>query len=133
MVESILATARSVLDDPRFVDFPVTLMELPELEIEISILSPLKPAENVLDFDLLNEGIYLTVLGRSGCFLPQVARETGWDREQLLSRLCTEKLGVPAIAWKSPLAKLQTFEVVVVGPSALSEIFQKTIDDKAVG
>jgi len=39
--------------------------------------------------------IYLTLNGRSGVFLPQVARETGWRRDQLLDRLCTEKDGLP--------------------------------------
>ena len=122
LLQSLIATAASVLEDPRFNYFPVTLAELPQLELELSILSPLKPAENTLAFDLLNDGIYLSFGGRTGCFLPQVARETGWNKEQLLARLCTEKLGLPAIAWKSPEARLQTFSVLIIGPRKFNEL-----------
>ena len=40
----------------------------------------------------------------------------GLSREQLLERLCTEKMGMPALAWKSPDAKLQTFTALILGP-----------------
>jgi AMMECR1 domain-containing protein len=50
--------------------------------------------------------------------LPQVARETGWTKEQLLDRLCTEKLGVSAIVWQHPNAKLFKFSSVILGPEA---------------
>ena len=90
--------------------------ELGRIEIEISLLAPLRPAESASDFDLLNDGIYLAVGDRSGLFLPQVARETGWSKEQLLDRLCTEKLGLPARAWTTPQAKLQKFATLLVGP-----------------
>jgi AMMECR1 domain-containing protein len=99
------------------VDDPVRLEELPDLEMDISVLSPLRPAPGPLSFDLLNEGIYLTWgETRAGCFLPQVARETGWTREQLLARLCVEKMGLPATAWQDPRAKLFTFTTLVIGP-----------------
>ena len=111
-------TAANVLNDPRFTDQPVTLAELSELELDISILSPLKEAASPLHFDPLADGIYLTFGDRAGCFLPQVARETGWTREQLLDRLCTEKLGVPAATWRNPKAQLHVFSTVVVGPDA---------------
>src|SRR5689334_8187337 len=84
--------AESVLHDPRFHDRPVRVHELSKLEIEITVLSPLVDAANPLDFDPLEHGIYLTIGQESGCFLPQVARETGWTREQLLDRLSYEKL-----------------------------------------
>ncbi|MDQ3439344.1 MAG: AmmeMemoRadiSam system protein A, partial [Planctomycetota bacterium] len=87
-------TAANVLDDPRFIDQRVTVADLPTLEIEVSIISPLVRAASSTSFDLLNDGVYLICGERTGCFLPQVARETGWTREQLLDRLCTEKLGV---------------------------------------
>ena len=46
----------------------------------------------------------------------QVARETGWSKQQLLDRLCMEKLGLPARAWTLPGAKLQKFSTMLVGP-----------------
>lgn len=113
---ALRSSAHGVLHDPRFVDDPVTLAELPELEVEVSVLSPLTIAATPLDFDPLRHGIVLTFGNRTGCFLPQVARETGWTREQLLDRLCTEKLGLPALIWRNPHVQLQTFDALVVGP-----------------
>lgn len=116
LVKVVRQSAINVLDDPRFANFPVCLHELHELELEITVIYPLRAAGHVMDFDLLEEGIYLTVQGRSGCFLPQVARETGWTREQLLSRLCSEKLGVSSEAWKSSNVKLMKFSTLMIGP-----------------
>lgn len=116
LLECVKEMAQAVLDDPRFRMNPVTLGELPDLELEITVLSPLEAAGHALDFDLLEHGIYLNCRGETGCFLPQVARETGWTREQLLTRLCTEKMGLPADAWKSPGARLYRFSATIVGP-----------------
>ncbi|HZL34994.1 MAG TPA: AmmeMemoRadiSam system protein A [Tepidisphaeraceae bacterium] len=113
---AVASGAPSVLRDPRFRDEPVTLGELPELELELSILSPLQPAARVLDFEPLADGIVLSCQGRTGCFLPQVARETGWSREQLLSRLCTEKMGLPPDAWQQAGANLSVFKTLIIGP-----------------
>lgn len=114
--ESVQEMAAAALDDPRFRGDPVTLDELPELEIEITVLSPLEKAESPLDFDLLEHGIYLQCQGESGCFLPQVARETGWPKEQLLARLCTEKMGLDADAWHQPDSSLYRFTATIIGP-----------------
>ena len=116
LIKSIFETAQSVLLDPRFRDHPVTLGELATLDLEISVLSPLTEAANPLDFDPPNEGIYLICGARAGTFLPQVARETGWTREQLLARLCTEKMGLPPNAWRDPQAKLLKYQASVIGP-----------------
>lgn len=112
----VCESAANVLDDPRFTEQRITLEELPIIEIEVSVLSPLKPAASCIEFDLLNDGIYLICGERTGCFLPQVARETGWTREQLLDRLCTEKLGMPPGAWRNRDATLMRFTTLVVGP-----------------
>lgn len=116
LAQTISAMARGVLDDPRFVGNRVTLAELSELDIELSILSPLMRLERPEDFDHTRAGIYLTHGDRSGCFLPQVARDTGWNREQLLDRLCTEKLGLPPVTWRQTSAKLYQFTALLVGP-----------------
>jgi AmmeMemoRadiSam system protein A len=116
LIHAVRGAAAGVLEDPRFAGDPVRLDELPNLEIELSILSPLRPAADPLDFDLLNDGIHLRVGGRSGCFLPQVARETGWTKGQLLARLCTEKMGMPPDAWRLEGASLEVFSTLLVGP-----------------
>ena len=114
--QAVWETAADVLRDPRFRGDPVTLREIPTLEIEISVLSAPRLAAEPQGFDPLNHGIYLTCEDRAGFFLPQVARETGWTKEQLLNRLCTEKLNLPADSWRSPAAQLHTFEVELIGP-----------------
>jgi AmmeMemoRadiSam system protein A len=117
--EVIIAAARSVLADPRFTHDPIHLNELVLLDIEVTLLHPMRQVPSPLDFNPLEHGLYLTISTRSGCFLPQVARETGWTREQLLSRLCTEKLGLHPEAWRDPGAVLRIFTVEVIGPAQL--------------
>jgi len=116
LVEALRSASKQVLRDPRFADDPVRLEELPLLEIEVSVLSAPRPAATPLDFEPLQHGIHLTIGSRSGCFLPQVAQETGWTREQLLDRLCTEKMGLAPSAWRNPQAHLSVFSVLIVGP-----------------
>lgn len=119
MMEAVRSAAVSVLGDPRFTRERVTRDDLPLLEVEVSLLSPLRIAASPLDFDPLNDGIVLNVAGRKGLFLPQVARETGWTREQLLARLCVEKMDLPADAWQDASASLETFSTAILGPETL--------------
>ncbi len=119
LTEVLPEAALSVLRDPRFTANPITLAEIPHLEIEVTVLGPLAAVDGPLNFEPLRQGIYLTVANRAGCFLPQVARDTGWTREQLLERLCTEKMGLPANSWQLPDARLQTFETEIIGPAPL--------------
>lgn len=114
--EVVAKMARSVLDDPRFVDDPVQVDELADLEIEISILTPPRRLNRPEEFDLLNDGICMSLEERRGLFLPQVARETGWNRQQLLERLCREKMGLPADAWRDPRARFEAFTIIILGP-----------------
>ena len=114
--ETLASAAESVIGDPRFLSHPVTRAELRDLDIEITILGPLEKQNSVLDFEPVRDGIHLSLRGRSGLFLPQVARETGWTREQLLGRLCTEKLGLAEIMWQDAAAELRTFSAEVIGP-----------------
>ena len=116
VLRAVRGAAAGVLRDPRFTNDPVWLDELPKLQIDVSVLSPLRPAPGPMAFDPVNQGIYLTWGERAGCFLPQVARETGWARQQLLSRLCVEKMGLPADAWQDPAAKLFVFTTTEIGP-----------------
>ena len=114
--EAAWVTAGNVLEDPRFVDARVSLAELSTIDLEISVLSPLRPVESPLAFEPDEHGIYLMCGERTGCFLPQVARETGWTREQLLERLCTEKMRLDRSAWRGGDARLYVFSALVIGP-----------------
>ncbi|MDP9173994.1 MAG: AMMECR1 family protein [Planctomycetota bacterium] len=119
LAQSLIQAAESVLADPRFTTQPITLAELPDLDLELTALGPLRRRPSPLDFEPLSDGIYLTIGGNAGCFLPQVARETGWSRDQLLARLCTEKLSLPPEAWRNPSAIFQIFSAEVIGPSPM--------------
>jgi AmmeMemoRadiSam system protein A len=121
LIKCVYEMSSGVLGDPRFRTNPVTVGELPRLELDLSILSPMKPVPTPLDFDPQNDGIYLTCQGRSGTFLPQVGKETGWSREQLLARLCTEKMGLAPTAWQEPSAKLLTYTAKVIGPEPFEQ------------
>src|SRR5688572_55434 len=61
LIDAVTTAASSVLEDPRFLDDPVHLAELPELEIELTLISPLRPADDCLDFEPSTEGIYLKI------------------------------------------------------------------------
>ena len=97
----------AAFDDPRFP--PLRREELPAVEIEISVLSPPQPVASPAEIDLQNEGVILELHGRQGVFLPQVAQETGWDRETLLGQLCQQKLGLGPDCWRDPAARIFSF------------------------
>ena len=48
-----------------------------------------------------------------GVFLPQVATETGWSKEEFLSELCSQKAGLPRNCWKDPGVDLEVFTAEV--------------------
>ena len=104
----------AVLDDTRFAHNRIRLSELEDLMIEISLLSPLKRIENPLDFELGKHGIYLRKGRRNGCFLPQVATETGWPKEEFLSQCCHVKAGLSPEAWRDKDTEVYVFTVEIV-------------------
>jgi AmmeMemoRadiSam system protein B/AmmeMemoRadiSam system protein A len=103
----------SATNDPRFPS--VTAAELNDIKIEISVLSQ---PERVTDVNRIVMGTHGVIVKRgfnSGVFLPQVADETGWSREEFLSNLCSHKAGLPAEAWKDPKTELYIFTAEVFG------------------
>ncbi len=85
-------------EDPRFSQIKPS--DLENLEIDISALSPLQKIDDPLDFELGRHGIYIKKGSSNGCFLPQVATETGWTKEEFLSKCCSMKAGLSPDAWK---------------------------------
>jgi uncharacterized protein (TIGR00296 family) len=79
---------------------PVTADELESIAIEISAMSPLRKVASPDEIAVGRHGVVVKQDFHSGVFLPQVAPEQGWDRDTMLSILCTEKAGLPADAWK---------------------------------
>jgi len=114
LVEMVVEMAEaSAVRDPRFSGRRITPRELDDLEIEISVLSPLKRTEDPLSLELGVHGIYIKRGYASGCFLPQVATETGWTREEFLSYCCFHKAGLPEDAWKDPETEVYLFTAEV--------------------
>lgn len=101
----------AALHDPRFP--PVASGELPDLEIEVSILGPPRPMKNLDDLELGVHGVIVQRGPDRGLFLPQVAVEHHFDRETLLSRCCSEKAGLPADAWRQPGTQILLFTAEV--------------------
>ena len=100
---------QAALHDPRFP--PVKSWELPFLEIEISALTPFSPVGGPGSVVVGRDGVLLEKGGRSAVFLPQVAPEQGWNREELLGHL-GEKAGLPEDCWRQG-SRLSTFQAEV--------------------
>ena len=90
----------SAMEDTRFEFNRIRPSELPTVEIELSVLSPLTLIQDPLDFELGRHGIFIKKGFHTGCFLAQVATETGWNKEEFLSHCCENKAGLPPDAWK---------------------------------
>ena len=98
------------LRDPRFTSSPIRSDELPRLTVEISVLSPMWRSADPLDeFKPGVHGLLIRCGGRGGCFLPQVATETGWDGRQMLDNCCAHKAGLAPDAWRQPDAEVFLF------------------------
>lgn len=105
--------AVSAAHDPRFAVMPLSASEVCDLRIEVSVLSPLRRIADPLGFDLGVHGIFISRGSRSGCFLPKVATENGWDKETFLSTCCEQKAGLAPDAWRSPDTEVCVFTVDV--------------------
>jgi len=124
LLELVVEMAKaSATGDPRFFADPITADELEQLDIEISVLSPLKRTDDPLSLRLGLDGIYIKKGTASGCFLPQVATETGWSKEDFLSYCCAHKAGLAPDAWKDPDTEVYLFTAEVFG-STFKEISQ---------
>ena len=113
---TIREMARSAaFSDPRFPS--LSKSEAPRVEIEVSVLSPLKRIASIDEFRLGRDGIYMIKGSRHGTFLPQVAEETGWTTEEFLGHCARDKAGIGYDGWKD--AELYTYQTVVVKESEL--------------
>ncbi len=101
-------------EDPRF--NPVTPDELKDIDVEVSVLSKPRVVKSADEIVLGKHGVIVSkgLLSR-GVFLPQVATETGWSKEQFLSELCSQKAGLPPNCWQEPTTTLEVFTAQVFG------------------
>jgi AmmeMemoRadiSam system protein A len=117
LAETIAELAASVADsDPRF--DPVSLLELPDIDIEISVLTPERAIAGLEEIELGRHGVIVEQGTRRGLLLPQVAVEHQWDRETLVSHTCL-KAALPRDAWQRG-AQVFVFEAQVFGERDLA-------------
>jgi MEMO1 family protein len=90
---------------------PVSAEELPKLDIEISVLTPLRKIHSIDEIKLGRDGIYLKKGMRTGTFLPEVAAETGWSKEEFLGHCAQDKAGIGWDGWKD--AEIYVYQALV--------------------
>jgi AmmeMemoRadiSam system protein A len=105
MQASVYAACR----DSRFK--PVTRDELEDIDIEISVLTPLKKISHPSMIMVGKHGLVIARDGKRGILLPQVAVEQNWTRQTFLERACL-KAGLPKNAWHTG-ADIFVFEAIV--------------------
>jgi uncharacterized protein len=98
-------------EDPRFP--AITAAELPEIQVEISLLGPLEPAAGPADVEVGRHGLLIEMGRQHGLLLPQVATERNWDAATFLSHTC-RKAGLAPDRWRYG-AKVWRFEADVFG------------------
>ncbi|KAF0122024.1 MAG: AMMECR1 domain-containing protein [bacterium] len=106
----------SAFNDPRFK--PVTEGEINDLDIEISVLTPLRKIDNVEDIQMGKHGIYIEKGYYSGLLLPQVATEYRWDSTIFLEQTCN-KAGLPKSAWKDKDTRIYIFSADIFSEEKL--------------
>ncbi len=90
---------------------PLTLDEIKDIRIEISVLTPLKKIKSINEIELGRHGIYIKKGWQSGTFLPQVATKTRWTLEEFLGHCARDKAGIGWDEWKD--ADIYTYEAMV--------------------
>ena len=115
LIETVRNMARaSSTEDPRFAGQRIRAEEVDDLHIEISILHPRERIEDPLDWELGTHGIHVVSGHCSGCYLPQVAKETGWSKEEMLSSCCSHKAGLAREAWRDPGTEVYRFACDII-------------------
>jgi AmmeMemoRadiSam system protein A len=103
--------AKAAFQDPRFP--PVTRSEVDQLQIEISLLTPLRETRDPEEIEIGTHGLLLELGGHRGLLLPQVATEQGWGREEFLENTAW-KAGLPRNAWKDPRTRIHRFSAEII-------------------
>lgn len=106
--------ALAAVRDQRFP--PVRASELPLLEYEISVLSPLRRVTDWKQIQVGRDGLLVWKAESEGVLLPQVATEERWDRDTFLNQACV-KAGLPERCWQDEDTDVFKFTAVVFGQS----------------
>ncbi len=105
--------------DPRFPT--LSAREIDKIDLEISVLTPLKKVSGPDEIKIPGHGVVVRRGFKSGVYLPQVATETGWNKEEFLTSLCGQKAGLSPDAWKDPATEMYVFSAEVFGEKEFSK------------
>lgn len=111
-------TTKAATQDPRFP--PVEADEVPDLDIEISVLNPPEPVGTIEDIVVGRDGLLVVGRGHRGVLLPQVATEHGWDSATFLEETC-RKAGLPRQAAVAPDIDVYKFSAEVFGETSVAD------------
>lgn len=110
--ELIDQLAQEVADsDPRF--RAVLPGELPDISLEVSVLTPEREITSVDEIEIGRHGLIIEQGSRRGLLLPQVPTQHEWNRETFVAQTCL-KAGLPSYAWRRG-ARMFVFEAQVFG------------------
>jgi AmmeMemoRadiSam system protein A len=108
-VEEMAAAA--AFHDPRFP--PLRAEELSDLDLEISILTPMQRLNKFEEIEVGKHGLFIERGFNRGLLLPQVATQYRWNRETFLEQTCC-KAGLPPVAWKDTATRIYTFTAEII-------------------
>lgn len=109
--DAVIEMAQSAaFNDPRFA--PVTSDEIDDLDLEISVLSPVEEVSNVDDIEIGRHGLIIEQGFYKGLLLPQVATENNWDKTEFLQHTC-QKSGLSMDAWQDEKTKIYAFSAEI--------------------
>lgn len=97
--------------DPRV--NPVSKKELVEIQIDITVLSPLESVNDPLTLEIGKHGLYIASGGKRGVLLPQVATQYGWNMKTFLEQTCL-KAGLQKHAWKESDVRVSSFTSLII-------------------
>jgi len=97
----------AAFNDQRFT--PLKKSELEEIDIEISVLSPRQKISDHNIIEVGKHGVYVQNGNRSGTYLPQVALENNWTKEQFLQSLCIDKAQIGPNCYKDGQTNLYIY------------------------
>jgi AmmeMemoRadiSam system protein A len=109
----------AAFNDPRF--NPLSKNEYNQIDIEISVLSPIEEVDDISNIKVGRDGIIISRGYNSGLLLPQVPVEQKWDRDTFIEHTCF-KAGLPGDAWRDKDTKIEKFSAQVFGEIKLDLI-----------
>ncbi len=115
-IKPLIETVKDVAEKAAFEDYRFSLLtedEIPKIEIEISILSPLKQIKSIDEIEVGKHGLLMEQGSYRGLLLPQVAKEYGWDRTTFLNQTA-RKAGLLPEEWKNPQTKIFIFTADII-------------------